>query len=99
MKKFISLIVLIIFIGFGYIIINHKSEQQYKLLKNVEEDFAYITNYYVYGTHFNIEGNLDISNMNVNKDNVSLVLKSDNDEYELDALFDIHDNLLSFKNV
>lgn len=98
MKKFLVLIFLIVFIivGYGFLNKNNK-DKMLKLLKEVEEIEANISNYYVYGTHFNLEGTLNISDKNINEKNVSLVLKNENDEYQLEAYFEVNTDSISFK--
>lgn len=98
MKKFFKLIILILFIIFGYLFINRLTtkEDEFKILKNTENIEASITNYYVYGTHFNIEGTLEI-NDNISLENMALILKNDDEEYELEAEFTKENNQITFK--
>ncbi len=57
-----------------------------------------VTKYAVYGTHFNVEGTLDIINISgINVDYVDLILKDLNgNEEQIKSEFNISDNILSF---
>ena len=96
MKKLLGLIILILFIVFCYLYINkvNTKEDNNNLLSNVENINASITDFYIYGNHFNINGILDINNISF--DNFSLVLKNDNEEIKLDCNFELKDNKLFF---
>lgn len=94
MKKFVWLIFLIIFIGVGYLIINNKKniDEYINELDYIEDVYGNITNYYIYGNHFNIEGNIELSSSNI-----SLVLKNGDDEEKLDIITSIDNNIINFK--
>ena len=94
MKKFVWLIFLIVFIGVGYLIINNKKniDEYINELDYIEDIYGEITNNYIYGTHFNIEGNIELSS-----NNISLVLKNGDDEEKLDIITSIDDNIINFK--
>ncbi|MBP3921086.1 MAG: N-acetylmuramoyl-L-alanine amidase [Bacilli bacterium] len=64
------------------------------LLKLTDENYAYIDKYYVYGTHLNISGSLDIS---FNVDNAYIVFKNQNDELTYDLKYQVVDNKLLFE--
>ena len=54
----------------------------YNLLKDVQDDYAFVDKYYIYGNHLNIYGSASISG------NVSMVLKSINEEIEIPINYD-----------
>lgn len=99
MKKFLGVLFVCLLVVFGYLFFNQKPSEKVdklKLLKSTEIIEAKITDYYVYGNHLHIYGSLDTSNNNINLDNVSLVLKNDDDEYALDVQFKSNNNQLIF---
>lgn len=76
MKKFI-IIVTIIFLGvIGYIIYVEKNKNKIEPLK-VEAEVAEVTSYYIYGTKLNLEGTLNLENLDF--DEVNLVLYNNKD--------------------
>ena len=93
MKKFVWLIFLIVFIGVGYLIINNKKsiDNNINELDYIEDIYGSITNYYIYGNHFNVEGNINLHG------NFSLILKNGDDEDEFDIITSTNDNMLNFK--
>ena len=96
MKKLFSLIIIILFIIFGYLYLNHndiKKDKDY-FLSIIEEELGSITDYYIYGNHLNIEGNVKIDD---DITNYKLVLKNKSKEYELDCTFEKDNNLIKFK--
>lgn len=95
MKKLFELILLILFIIFGYLYINkvNTKEDEYNLLSIIEKN-ASITNYYIYGNHFNINGILDVND--INPDDLSLILKNKDEEIYLDCNFEVIDNKINF---
>ena len=61
----------------------------------LEEEYANITKYYSYGTHFHVEGTIN----NISKDNyesVSLLISNENDTKEFSISGSLTDNILSF---
>ena len=75
MKKFLFFIVLILIGVFVYFKFNKKDI--YTLLDSVD-DYAIVDKYYIYGTHMNISGSIDLDNYS----DIKLVLKSlDNELY------------------
>lgn len=96
MKKLVCLILIIVLvIIYLYINNNNKDTSIYKdvLLNNVEKKIeGSVTNYYIYGNHFNIEGLINIDNY----DNYSLILKSDKKEIQLECNFEVKDDKLYF---
>ena len=87
MKKFIGLVVLIIFIIFGYLYINRdkKAYEDINDLNITQDKLGIINDYYIYGNHFNIRGSIDIDN---DITNYKLVLKNKDKEIDLDCNFD-----------
>ncbi len=68
-----------------------------KCLDNIENMDARINKYYIYGTHFNIEGSFEIPD-NYNAKKASLVLRKDNGkEIEYDINYEICEKLITFK--
>jgi len=72
MKKLLGTLITIIVIGFvGYFIyVNYIKDAIPKI--DVEEEMADINEYYIYGNHFNIKGNLKITD--INYEDISLML-------------------------
>ena len=64
MKKFLYTLIFIIIIGFGiyYVYINYFGNLIPKI--DVEEELANVDEYYIYGNHLNIKGNLKITDIN-----------------------------------
>ena len=62
MKKILILIVIIAVAAFAYIFITNQTEE-IPVLETAEEKVT-IDNYYVYGTHFDLEGSFDIEDAN-----------------------------------
>lgn len=61
----------------------------------LEEEYANITKYYSYGTHFHVEGTIN----NINKDNyesVSLLISNENETKEFSISGSLTDDILSF---
>ena len=54
-----------IFIGVSYL---YSKEQKRKILANIEKEIVEINNYYLYGTHFNVEGKIKQISTNSIKD-------------------------------
>ena len=78
MKKFLFfLIVIILCLYFGLF----RYIKIYSLLNNIEDNYVSVSKYYIYGNHFNIEGNIDISS------DVKLVLKSLKNEISYDIFY------------
>lgn len=70
----------------------HKNEQKKQILSNIEDEVMKIEKYYVYGTHFNVEGlisNIDISNIiDIN----FILTDASNNKKEYNAIYTIVDN-------
>ena len=62
MKKILILIVIIAVAAFAYIFITNQKEE-IPILETAEEKVT-IDNYYVYGTHFDLEGSFNIEDAN-----------------------------------
>lgn len=70
----------------------YSSEQKRKILLNIESELMKVNKYYVYGTHFNLEGKLS----GIQTDNISKVkfvlLDSLDKEKEYNAIYEINKN-------
>lgn len=98
MKKLICLVTLLLIIIFSIIIFNNKDseiKEIKQILKNTVISDANITNYSIYGRSLNISGYMSVDS-SVTKEDVTLVLKSENDEYKIDAFITIADSKLTF---
>jgi len=91
MKKvlIIILLVIIVCIGFNY----SKKDNDMSIITNTEEYQVEITDYYIYGTHFNIFGIIELENI----DNLTLVLKNEKEEIELNYELDNNSFYISDK--
>lgn len=97
MKKVLSIIVFVLLIVFFFLYFNKKNDliENSKVEFDLEEELANITDYYVYGNHFNIEGNINLSSYDLKK--YSLILKNNQQEIKLDCSFKISNNEIHFK--
>lgn len=75
-----------------YLVFNFKQD---RLLKSIEKERGYIADYYIYGTHLNFTGNIELVDVDGYK--ISLVLKSNNEEIELKSNIKVDKNNISFK--
>ena len=77
-------------------ILEEKKEQIYNLIDKTI--FVDVSKYTIYGTHFNIEGTIDIVKISgIKISNVDLCLRDlDGKEYSIKSNFNIEDNLVSF---
>lgn len=93
MKKLIKKLFILIFVtAIGYFVyINYiKGTVAFKV---IEEEKAYVSNYYIYGNHLNIEGSLEIADTNY--DDIYLTLYNDED-IDIKLKADIEDNKIAF---
>ncbi len=79
MKKFLIFIFLIIIGVFVYFKYFKDTKDIYTLLDDVN-DYALVDKYYIYGTHMNISGSIDLDNYS----DIKLVFKSLNNELSYD---------------
>lgn len=79
MKKFLFFIVLILIGVFVYFKFFKLDKNIYTLLDDIN-DYAIVDKYYIYGTHLNISGSIDLSNYS----DIKLVLKSLDNELSYD---------------
>lgn len=84
MKKLFGTLFIFLIIGFAcyFVYVNYIKEIIPKI--GVEEEVANIDEYYIYGNHFNIKGNLKITD--INYDDISLVLYNGEE-----MVFDVND--------
>ena len=70
---------------------------KYHALDDVDKTYySDIVNYYVYGTSFNLEGNLDLTN-NIDIDNVQIVFRNENgDEIDFEVNYEVKNNIISY---
>ena len=105
--KKVKLLLLIIIIIFAIcIIINKKDEPIDASTYSISEiptfieqySYANVSRYIVYGTHFNIEGNMEIQENNIK--NAQVVLKNESgDEITINSNYTYSNNLLSFSTI
>ena len=98
MKRLLSIIFLILLIIFFFLYFKKEEdviENEKKLEIVLEKELVNITDYYVYGNHFNIEGNINLNNSDIK--NYSLILKNSKKEIKLDCIFQNKDNSITFK--
>lgn len=60
----------------------------------IEEKYATLTDAYIYGTHLNIEGKLEIENTDIEK--IELVLKNQDEEIKYNLNYEIKENNIEF---
>ena len=73
----------------------YNKEQKRKILSSIEDEIIEVNNYYLYGTHFNLEGKIKgISTNNIKDIKFTLVDISEN-EKEYDAIYEIDGNELN----
>ena len=101
-KKIISIIcifvvivltVCIIFLKSKIIETNAKNEVDNKNIK-IEETYANLTDAYIYGTHLNIEGKIDLINTNI--ENLTLILATQEEQLEYNLKYEIKDSKIQF---
>ena len=95
MRKIFGIILLILFIVFAFVYFNKKELKEEKDSSIDIEGYAKITNYYIYGNHFNMEGYINVDNTNI--DEYELILKNDKKEVTLDCSFQNKDNKIFFQ--
>ena len=73
-----------------------KKSELFSLVNN--SNFVDVSKYTIYGTHFNLEGTLDLVKLSgIKVTNVNLIIKNlSGDEFILDSSFNFSDNTLSF---
>ena len=99
-KKIIVLLVAILLIFIIYNVIIQKTSSIAKISNIIEEtNYGKITRYIVYGTHLNIEGNIEIHEQS-KIEKVQVVAKSiSGNELIIDTEYDYSNNLLSFSTL
>jgi len=83
-----------IFIGVSYL---YSKEQKRKILANIEKEIVEINNYYLYGTHFNVEGKIKQISTNSIKDVKFTLVDISENEKEYEAIYEIAGNELAVK--
>lgn len=92
-RVFKKIILIILVVIIGYLFTTYSSKED--VLSIVNEKRGYISNYYVYGIHFNISGSIELKNLDVD-DKINLVLKSSSDEIIVDAEIKKEDDNVEF---
>lgn len=65
-----------------------------------KSNYAKITKYIIYGTHFNLEGKIEIPKISkIYIDSANIVLKNDDDEIPLETDYEYKDGTLSFSTI
>lgn len=77
---------------------NQRREYESKIFGELQEKTAQVTEFYTYGTHFQISGTVDSIEKD-NFENAKLVLVSDSSEQEFSISGNIEDNKLVFSSV
>ena len=77
---------------------NQRREYESKIFGELQEKTAQVTEFYTYGTHFQISGTVDSIEKD-NFENAKLVLVSDSSEQEFSISGSIEDNKLVFSSV
>ncbi len=83
-----------IFIGVSYL---YSKEQKRKILANIEKEIVEINNYYLYGTHFNVDGKIKQISTNSIKDVKFTLVDISENEKEYEAIYEIDGNELAVK--
>ena len=83
-----------IFIGVSYL---YSKEQKRKILAYIEKEIVEINNYYLYGTHFNVEGKIKQISTNSIKDVKFTLVDISENEKEYEAIYEIDGNELAVK--
>lgn len=83
-----------IFIGVSYL---YSKEQKRKILANIEKEIVEINNYYLYGTHFNVEGKIKQISTNSIKDVKFTLVDISENEKDYEAIYKIDGNELEVK--
>ena len=86
-KIIIPFIFIVLILLGGFILYNHYKEQL--LFKSLKSNLVNINKFTVYGTHFNIEGSLDIKGA----DDAYLILKNTKEEIKINTIYTISDKL------
>jgi len=87
---------LLIYGAYYYFNYYNKIDETVKLEETIklETSSANITNYYIYGTHFNIEGTLEIDSNEYT--NITLVLKNTDKEIKLNTVYNVTSTGIDF---
>lgn len=97
-KKIIFIVILII-LAFGISLIFFNKENVLKKDGNnkeiqIEEIYANLTDAYIYGTHLNIEGNIELNSDNI--ENMTLILANEEEQLEYNMKYEIKESKLQF---
>ena len=66
-----------------YKIVKTSEQNEYNQNIQIEETYANLTDAYIYGTHLNIEGKIELDNSNIEKITLILAIKEEQLEYNL----------------
>lgn len=101
------LILLVLALLLTYIIIQKREDETYasttsasigEIIDIIENGQADVSRYIVYGTHFNLEGSIDITNTKIDDAQV-VAKKSSGEEIIIDTTYDIQNTKLSFSTL
>lgn len=102
-----ALVVFILIILLVYIIIQKREDESYAtttsaslgdIIDIIEDGQADVTRYVIYGTHLNVEGNMDIVNPEI--DDVQIVAKkASGEETIVDTTYEVENGSLSFSTL
>lgn len=73
----------------------YNKEQKRKILSSIENEIIDVNNYYLYGTHFNVEGQIKGISINNIKDVKFTLVDISENEKEYDAIYEIDGNKLN----
>ncbi len=91
-KKILAFVLVIVILIFLIILYNEKVEKE--IIEMTEAEQVNVTTYFVYGTHFNIIGEINgIETKNIKKINFSLIDKSKN-VIEYDAIYTVQEEIV-----
>lgn len=94
--NFLAILIFIIILIGIIIVVSYlyKKEQKRKILSNIENEIIEVDNYYLYGTHFNLEGKMNgISTNNIKEVKFTLLDISEN-EKEYNGIYEIEGDKL-----
>lgn len=98
-KKIIFIICIVIILTIGISCILIKKDKIYEKSKDntniqIEEIYANLTDAYIYGTHLNIEGKIELDNSNIEK--ITLILANEEEQLEYNLKYEIQDSQILF---
>lgn len=91
-------IILAIFISYILIkkhkIVKTSEQSEYDQNIQIEETYANLTDAYIYGTHLNIEGEIELDNSNIEK--ITLILANKEEQLEYNVKYEVQETQILF---